>query len=213
MKEIIQGVRFFFNFVRLSKDPTRLDLVFKMADGLDPTKRPELAKMLERPEVRRHLDGELPVPRIDLARLRALPEGSFGRAVAAFLDADQLDPGALFHTGAKAGASDFERFKLHMERSHDLWHVATGFASDVPGELGLQAFGIAQLGAPLGYMLLAAGFLHQVTDDRDGERIFEEVSRGWRLGKAARSFFGTDWEALYPLPLSDVRARLGVAAN
>lgn len=212
MMEVIQNVRFFWNFLRLSKDPSRLDLVFKMADGLDPRKRPEVGRMLERPEIRRHLEGHLPVARVDLPALRGLPEGSFGRAVAAFFDERKLDPAGLYITSPE-GSSDFERFKRHMERSHDLWHVVTGFATDVPGELGLQAFGIAQIGVPLGYLLLSAGFLHQLGDNRDGERILDEVTRGWQLGKRARAFFGADWEEMFPLPLSEVQARFGVAPN
>ncbi len=212
MLQIVQNVRFLWNFIRLTRDPSRLDLVFKMADTLDPDRRPEVRRMLARPEVRRYLDGHLPIARLDLVALRAAPEGSFGRAVATFFDTQKLDPAAIHHTESVAH-TDFERFRRHMERSHDLWHVVTGFGTDVPGELGLQAFGIAQIGVSLGYLLLAAGFFHQITDDQDGPRIMDEVGRGWQLGKQARPFFGVDWEALFPLPLAEVRAQLGVAPN
>lgn len=209
MLDVVEKARFVWTFLRLTRDPNRLDLVFKLADGLDPSRRPEVQKMMARPEVRRALDAGVPVPRIDLPTLRALPEDSFGRAVAAFFDRQGFDPTGLHHTPLSEG-SDFERFKLHMERTHDLWHVLTGFDTDVPGELGLQAFGIAQLGTPLGYVLLAAGFLHQIGDSTDGERLLAEVSRGWHLGRTARPLFGADWEPLFPRPLAEVRARFGV---
>lgn len=210
MKKLISSVRFVSSFVRLIRDPNRLDLVFGLADGLDPATNPNVRAMLNRPVVRRHLDGQLPIPRIDLARLRTLPEGTFGREVARFFDAQGLDPAALYHTQGTP-KTDFERFKRHMERTHDLWHVATGFRTDVTGELGLQAFTLAQIGSLLGYILLAAGMLHQLSDSSLGEAMMDEIVRGWRLGKSAQPLFGVDWEALYGRPLAEVRAQLGTA--
>jgi ubiquinone biosynthesis protein Coq4 len=29
---------------------------------------------------------------------------------------------------------------LRLRQTHDLWHVVTGFSTNVPGELGLKAF-------------------------------------------------------------------------
>jgi ubiquinone biosynthesis protein Coq4 len=211
MIAVVEKSRFLWTFLRVAQDPNRLDLVLKLTDGLDPTKHPEGRKMMARPEVRRGLEQGLKVPRIDLKALRALPEGTLGRAVAAFFDAQGFDPAVLFHTPMTA-QSDFQRFKQHMERSHDIWHVVTGFGTDVPGELGLQAFGIAQLGSSLGYILLSAGMFHMISDSTLGEPMMEEIVRGWRLGKSAKSLFGADWEALFPLPLADVRAMFGIAA-
>lgn len=211
MIAVVEKARFLWTFLRLTQDPSRLDLVLKLTDSLDPETHPEAKKMLARPEVRRGLEQGLKAPRIDLPRLRALPEGTLGRAVAAFFDAQGFDPAVLFHTPLTA-TTDFQRFKQHMERSHDIWHVVTGFGTDVPGELGLQAFGIAQIGASLGYVLLSAGMFHMASDSTQGEPMMEEIVRGWQLGKSARPLFGTDWEALFPRPLAEVRAMFGISA-
>src|SRR5689334_21909417 len=98
MKKIIGNVGFLYSFLRLTKDPNRLDLVFALADGLDAESDPKVRAMLDLPAVRRALAGRLPVPRIDLVKLRALPEGTFGRAAARFFDEHGFDPEGLYHT-------------------------------------------------------------------------------------------------------------------
>lgn len=208
MKKLIGGVRFLLAFLRIARDPNRLDLVFQIADGFDADE-PQIRALLTHPVVRKHLDGHLPIPTIDLARLRALPAGTFGREVARFFDDQGYDPAALYHSQG-APKTEFDRFKRHMERTHDLWHVVTGFRTDVPGEIGLQAFSLAQLSSGLSYVLMAAGMLHQLRDNSQGETMMHEIVRGWQLGKSARPLFGVDWESLYSRPLAEVRALFGI---
>jgi ubiquinone biosynthesis protein COQ4 len=209
MKKIIGSVRFVSSFLRLIKDPNRLDLVFGLADSLDPKGNPNVQAMLDLPVVRRGLAGHLPTPRIDLPRLRTLPDGTLGREVARFFDSQGYDPEGLYHTQG-AATTEFERFKRHMERTHDIWHVVTGFRTDVPGELGLQAFSLAQVGSTLAYVLMAAGMLHMMIDSRDGAAMMDSIAHGWRLGNSARPLFGVDWEALFSRPLAEVQAELGL---
>ena len=75
-------------------------------------------------------------------------------------------------------------FFAHMRETHDIWHVATGFGTDVAGELGLQAFYLAQLKAPLSTLLLSVGMLNTflyAMDDRDWR--MRNIVRGWLMGK------------------------------
>lgn len=210
MRKLIGLFHFGSTFIRFVRDPDRLDLVFKLADHLDRD-APALRAMLARPGVAEFLAGRAPALRFELPALRALPEGSLGRAFAAFLDQRGLDPGGLYHSD-EAGTSDFDRFKLHMERSHDLWHTVLGFDTDVAGELGLQAFTMAQLGASLGYMILSAGLLNTLfLAPEDGERRMEAITRGWQLGRRLRPLFGADWATMITWPIEQVREHFGVA--
>ena len=191
MRKILGLFHFSTTFLRFIGDPNRLDLVFKLIETFDPD-APAMRTMLARPEVARFLAERRPPLRFELAALRALPEGSLGRAFAAFLDQRGLDPAGLYHSD-DSGTADHERFKLHMERSHDLWHTVLGFDTDVAGELGLQAFMIAQLQSPLGHLLLSAGLLNGMLFEHvDGDRRMEAITRGWRLGQATRPLVGAD---------------------
>lgn len=195
--------------VRLVKDPSRLDEVFAIADQLQQTEA--IDRIVE--HVRRDPVGALALiehPRvaIDLPRLRRLPAGSFGHAVATFFDDNGLDPASLPRTAA----TDPRSFvRAHLYETHDLWHVVTGFGSDVPGELGLQAFYLAQFPARLAAVLIGLMFFNTFLyrfDEKDAR--MDEIVRGWQLGKAARPLFGVRWNDLWELPLDEVRARLSL---
>ncbi len=211
MRKILGLFHFSSTFIRFVRNPDRLDLVFKLVDNLDPD-APAAKAMFSRPDVAAFLAQRHPALRFELASLRAMPEGSLGRHFAAFLDQRGLDPAGLYHSDDDA-PSDRDRFKLHMERSHDLWHTVLGFDTDVAGELGLQAFTMAQLGSPLGYMILSAGLLNTMfSAPGDGDRRMEGITRGWQLGQRLRPLFGADWATMITWPIEQVRAHFGVDA-
>jgi len=210
MHNPIRTLRFAANFLRLIRDPNRVDIVLQLGDASSVD--PEVVRpMLARPVVAAWLARRHPPLRVSLPALRAMPDGSLGRAFAGFLDQRGFDPTGLYHTDVDAAATDLERFKIHMERTHDLWHTVVGFDTDVAGELGLQAFYMAQLGTSLGYVLLAAGMLNTlfIAHD-DGDRRMEAITRGWQLGRRARPLFGADWDAMFTWPIDQVRAHFGL---
>jgi ubiquinone biosynthesis protein Coq4 len=198
-------------FVTLVRDPDRLDEVIGMADqlGASPALDTIVAHVDELPGGRAALADRARVD-LDLPRLRALPDGTFGREAARFLDERGLDPADL----PKREATDARTWmQAHLYETHDLWHVVTGFDTDVAGELGLQAFYLAQFPARLSRLILALGALNTALYARhDGLRRADAVARGWQLGRTARPFLGVRWADLWPLPLAEVRARLGVSA-
>jgi len=210
MRKIVNLLRFSSTYLRLVRDTGRLDLVFALADSLTDNPSPGLQKMLAQPAVRAYLASDIKPLRVELPVLRRMPEGSLGRAFAAFLDQRGLDPTGLYHSG-DAGTSDAARFKLHMERTHDLWHTVLGYDTDVASEIGLQAFSIAQLGSGLGYVILSGGLLNSLLfAPEDGPRRMEAIARGWRLGQTTRQLFGADWEPMLTWPLEQVRAHFGI---
>jgi ubiquinone biosynthesis protein COQ4 len=195
--------------VRLVRDTDRLDEVFAIADSISDlgSLDPIVAFVRADPQGARAL-ADRPRVSIDLPALRALPDHTFGRAVARFFDERGLDPAAM---PKRPAPTDVEYVRAHLYETHDLWHVATGFETDVAGEVGLQAFYLAQFPARLAAILLGLVFINTFLyrfDDKD--RRTDELARGWALGKSARPLFGLDWNILFPLPLTDVRTRLSI---
>lgn len=192
---------------RLVKDPNRLDEVIAIADDLGNS--PAFDDILD--HVRTQPGGaeairDRPRMRVDLPRLRTLPDGTFGREAARFMDERKLDPAALPH---RPSTDDATWLRAHLFETHDLWHVATGFDTDVPGEAGLQAFYMAQFPARLAPILLAIVFTNTFLykfDERDAR--MDAIAHGWRLGKQAAPLLGVRWDQLWHVPLAEVRARL-----
>ena len=195
--------------VRVVRKPERLDEVIGIADRLGQMAsfQPIVDHLAASPEGAAAL-VDRPRVAIDLPALRALPAGTFGREAARFLDARGLDPADLPHREAADGPS---WLRAHLFESHDLWHVVTGFDTDVAGEAGLQAFYLAQIPSRLATVLLSLIFLNTTIyafDDR--ARRVDAIVRGWQLGRAARPLLGVRWAELWAVPLVEVQARLGL---
>ncbi|MCA1663753.1 MAG: hypothetical protein LC659_05720 [Myxococcales bacterium] len=141
-------------FVRLAADMSRLDEVFNLGDGL--VDADTVRAMVER--AREHETGaaalrERPHVHLDLKLLRALPTGTLGREYALMMDRNGLDPASI---PTLPDEDEGKYVRAHLYETHDLWHVVTGFGTDVAGELGLQAFYQAQLPGKLPSAILAA---------------------------------------------------------
>jgi ubiquinone biosynthesis protein Coq4 len=197
--------------VTLARDPGRLDVVFGLRDSLDDRAQIErnLSRLRANPYYRDVIATKRRLPRIDLAQLARLPEGTLGRTFADEMRALGLDPAAIPHL-----SSDDEGAYIaaHLYETHDVWHTITGFATDIPGELGLQAFYAAQLPGPLPIAILSAGLLNTLLygmDDREAR--MEAITQGWLLGRRAKPLFGRAWDELWTRPLDEVRAELGLA--
>jgi ubiquinone biosynthesis protein COQ4 len=92
-----------------------------------------------------------------------------------------------------------------------VWHVVTGFGGDRAGELGLQAFYLAQSPSRVAIGILAIGVLNALLFEfEDHRRRMEEIARGWILGRRARSLLGVDWARHWDRPLAELRDELGI---
>jgi len=145
----------------------------------------------------------------DHAALRALPQGSVGRAYLAFMEEEQLSAQGLVqasenweHDPVPAGLA---LFRERMRDAHDLTHVLTGYGRDPLGELCLLAFMYAH-SRNLGMALIAVMGLLQLP--RAGRRA---VIQAWRNGRKATWLQDQDFEALLTMPLVQVRQTLNLA--
>jgi len=144
---------------------------------------------------------------IELESLDRLPEGSLGRVFAAHCRARRLNPNLI-----QVPPDDAVGWLLnHLYQTHDLWHVVTGWGNDLAGEVGLGGFYCAQLRSPtfFGYML-ALIFLNVISRHADLDRIMEAFAAGYRAGRVAEPLFGADWDALFALPIEEVRSRFAI---
>ena len=91
-----------------------------------------------------------------------------------------------------------------LRQTHDILHVLTGCASDVPGEIVLQAFSFAQTGAPSCFIIALLGTLkHRARHRGLAERAFH----AWRSGRRAEFIGPVRWEQLWREPVQALRAR------
>ena len=206
----IDTLRLVHSFLAIMRNPRSLDRVLDLSDRIADSEDAEalLAEsrpaLLEAAEAVRHLD---PPPPLDL--LRELPDGTLGREYARFMDDNGLVPEALREV---AGDTNLAHLRATMRRSHDIWHVATGWTPDLLGELSLQAFYLAQLRVPFPAFILAAGLLHTVLKQRGHFfEIVDAVAEGWRQGTEADALVRVDWNLLMDQPVPAVQDTLRIA--
>ncbi|MBN9168089.1 MAG: hypothetical protein BGO98_35195 [Myxococcales bacterium 68-20] len=152
-------------------------------------------------------------PRIDRAHvdfdmLRRLPDGTLGREYTRFLDDNGITPDA-FEELPKIGDERAAWIMLRMRQTHDLWHVLTGYAPDVRGEILLQAFTYAQIRVPSALVIAAFGSLRWM---KLGRRHLADLRHAYRRGKATSFLPRFRWEEHWATPVSELRSMLACPA-
>jgi ubiquinone biosynthesis protein COQ4 len=128
---------------------------------------------------------------IDLEQFRQLPDGTLGREVARFIDDNQFTP-----------ITDGDL----IQRTHDVWHVLTGFSPSTEDEFKLQAFTRAQVFRPTSALLVLYGIMTRRVNPK-------EAIASLHSGQEADDLIDWDISADWDKPLAEVRQRLGIVVS
>ena len=155
----------------------------------------------------------------DTDRLRAMPEGSLGRAIGDWYAVEEISAQGLadaseaaFSEGgpprSAASDDDQERFSVRLRDLHDVFHVLAGYGRDLRGEAAVLAFTVPQMRNP-GVAYMVYSFLREAGWSSDEGRLIREA---FRRGRRCEWLVDQDWETLFEQPIDEVRERLGVGA-
>jgi ubiquinone biosynthesis protein COQ4 len=199
------------------RNPDDTDRVFEFFEAVGGNEGPRaFARLVALPEGQRLLAAR---PRLiallsDEAYLESLPEESFGRWYLRFMRGRGFSPSGLLEArerGHQTQVRDDEEHEWFYERinlMHDLWHVLTGYGADELGESALLAFSHAQIPNRSFPILLAAAV---VKGPKSWDLAWPRyLWRAYRRGRRATLLTAAPYEELLPLPVTEVRARLGV---
>ncbi len=153
----------------------------------------------------------------DFPRLRALPAGTFGKAYVDFMDEAGFTPQGLIDAADEAGIgmteypelAEFKRTFTHLEVSHDLWHVITGYGRDPLGEICNLVFTRRQTRNP-GLRLIIFMGLSAIKLERWSMPALKAAREAARMGDNVDFLLQHDVEDLLKRPLDEVRAELGI---
>lgn len=206
-------LRLFIAFVR---NPLDTDQIFKAASILRKVKDTPVYKMLgdlvmSKPEFReRYEEKYLPAWPV-VQELSRMPAGSFGLALYNHMTKNNLNFD-LFPNIATDTPVAYLNARIYQD--HDLWHALLGYNTDIEGELGVQAFNIAQYRSPLGTMIIAGGLLHLlINDPLRCQGAIAKVAEGYSRGQKARFLPGIKLIDMLPMPLSEVHALTGITGQ
>lgn len=145
---------------------------------------------------------------IDFAALEKLPANTLGYAFARHMKDNQLSPDLFQAPPGLPPAAAYVAQRIRQ--THDIWHVLTGYPTDVPGELALQAFYWAHLGSTSSMLISTLGTLRYLGKFRK-RGIVKMVRDGYRRGKHLLAYLPTvKWEELWSVPLAEVQRRFNI---
>ncbi|QLE55843.1 Coq4 family protein [Nostoc sp. TCL26-01] len=186
--------------------------VFNFENALDQTEIAQLAvnELKKNPQINALFAERWLPAAFNLDDLAKLPEGTLGNVFAREMKIRGFDPD--FYQKVPV-VDDISYLKMLWRSTHDIYHVVAGFDTDGIGELGLQAFILAQTPIPISVMLVSFGMviisLYQPTKFSD---LMTEIARGYSLGShTPEKFIAQKWDQLWDVPVSEIRSRLGMS--
>jgi len=204
----------------LIADPERTDQVFEIVRALSGSSFERSFQVFAASEEGRRLLAERPSllsTLSDREGLLGMPDGSFGRAYADFMQAGQLNAAGLVEAEQMAdqnfahqGAidADHEFFGDRLRDMHDLWHVLTGYGRDEAGEAANLAFTLGQVwNLGIAFIVSAGALIGPKNITFYWQRY---LFSAWRRGHRAALLTAAPYEQLLPLPLEEVRRRLRI---
>lgn len=200
---------------RLAEKPGDLDAAIQHFFAMGGRDDAELMRrMRAHPEARRLFEARRPMPKgiLEPELLRGLPPGSLGHEYCVHIARMGIDPAELARRSRTIAAPYLatEEHAWVWERqleSHDLWHVLTGYETDIAGEGALLAFIYAQTGNRA-YAILPFPVAGARAVRRGRFDVLGSCWQGYLAGRRAEFLHALDWEEWLPRPLAEARRRL-----
>ena len=141
---------------------------------------------------------------VDFAALRRLPASTLGGAYGRYLEANALDPDMF--QAPPALPSMIAYVTKRIRQQHDIWHVVTGYNTDIAGEIALQGFTYAQMELPSSLLISVFGSVRWLQEPRIARMALD----GYRRGRKAAWLPVLAWESMWERDLEVVRRELRV---
>eukprot|EP00803_Ostreobium_quekettii_P006550 evm.model.scf_589.9 EVM.evm.TU.scf_589.9 scf_589:65136-67435(+) len=165
-------------------------------------------RMRQDPTGRTILDQRPRITNESVAPCWDMPDGSFGRAYADFMDlrgfqADERPPVRFVDDEELAYVA------ARYREVHDFWHVLFGCPTTVSGELALKALEFVQTGLPMTALAVAGAQWKLPKDIRD-QLMFQHIPWAVRAGLRSRDLMCIHYERHYGEQLQDLRKHLRI---
>lgn len=146
----------------------------------------------------------------DVGALRRLPDGTLGRELARYLDANGFDYDVDAAAPPLLEDPDEAYVLQRIRKNHDLWHVLLGLGPAGHEEVLVHAFTLGQVGMPSSVAIVTLGAIkHMVLEKRWG-CLRRSLLDAYRLGRSAHPLVTVRWEELWDVPVDALRRRFGL---
>ena len=199
--------------VRVLGDSTKTHEIHRVEEITGrPAYRKLLAQLRATAEGRRLLaeKPELSSEHLDFAALRALPEGTLGRAYTRHLDGNMISADYQAARTRHVEDEDMAYLMRRFRQTHDVWHALLDLGITGHEEVVIHAFSWGQLRLPVSAMVVGFGTLKHLVLERRWGALRHSLVEAYRAGAEAEPLLPVVWEDLWAEPIADVRARFRV---
>lgn len=212
MNKFIIKLKIFRAFLKLIKDPTKTEAVFKIADLGRRSQNNKVSYVIEsalnNEDFKKLYKQNYLSPKIDLQKLNQLDKSSLGYAFSQHMLSHDL--AVDFFPDIKI-ERPIDYLALRLRQTHDVWHVLAGFDISVEGEIGLQAFSLAQTNSPLAALIVAGGILHVLQNEpKKLLSLFNKIVSGYQMGKNCKFLLNYRIEEMWEENLEKLRLDFGL---
>jgi len=210
-------IRYLYTIYRLIQNPDKLKEVLDLAEIATYHTHPEKLveyerEILEIPGFRTLYesgDKTLIEDPYNIDDLLALPERTLGYEFANHMKENRLSSEFYTHTNT---ATPMQYLRNRLLKTHDIIHVMTGFDTSEDGEVGVQAFYLAQYSSPVPLAILGGGLINLVVTDRVSfaEDRMEKIVRGYKMGKHAKNILFVKWEQYFNKNIDEIRSEFNL---
>ena len=164
------------------------------------------------PELAQLIEERYTGPTINLETLLKLPSDSLGYLFAFKMKAINLDIEYFIKDRSNVTKVDEEiaYLRLLMRKTHDIWHLVTGFDVTLGGELGVKGFELAQYHSPLSVFAVVIVLLTAINNAKEMNSRIEQFIRGYHMGLKSKLLLAEKWEERWEQPLTEVRSELNI---
>lgn len=209
-------LQFLKRYWGVANDITNTPAIFKLGDTVSAFMQggdqSEIKKFLySHPIWSEMLKDRYLAPAYTVADLGKYAPGTLGHAYYQHMTDNGFD--LEFYPPVKV-VDELTYLDLRGKQTHDIWHAVTGYGTDTVGEIGLQAFYLAQAGDngdEFAMLLISAACLGSVLKEQHiMGTLIEAIGEGYKLGKAAKPIHPVHWEEMWDRPLEDIRAEYNI---
>lgn len=210
-------IRYLYTIYQLIQNPNKLkevlDLVETATYHTPPEKLVEYEKeILEIPgfaALYESGDKTLIEDPYNIGNLLALPKGTLGYEFAYHMKENQLSPEFYTYTDA---VTPMRYLRNRLLKTHDIIHVMTRFDTSEDGEVGVQAFYLAQYASPVPLAILGGGLINLIVTDRVSfaKDRMDKIVRGYEMGKQAKNMLFVKWEQYFGKNIDEIRSEFNL---
>ncbi|WP_204491517.1 Coq4 family protein [Archangium primigenium] len=147
----------------------------------------------------------LSVSNLDLDAMEALPAGTLGHTFARYFREQGLTPIDTL----SPPRNDAQYIATRLRETHDFHHLVTGYATDVLGEMELQAFTLGNLHLRTSLLiLLQSAKAARMVPGFDATTYARRLWSAFRRGCQSRRLASFRWESHWTTPLATLREQL-----